>query len=60
MRSFADPGVRGDIPEVGEGDPEFADLLKRAEIDHQRRLKDSEFRAAATNDYMKKIGRAHV
>lgn len=53
LKSFADPGIRSDIPEVGEGDPEFAELLRQAGVDHQRRSTEAEFRATATHDYMK-------
>lgn len=53
LKSYADPSIREDIPELGVDDPEFATLLKQAAIDHQRRLGDPEFQAVVANDYMK-------
>ncbi|MFM7308812.1 MAG: hypothetical protein ACKO2Q_12685, partial [Actinomycetota bacterium] len=53
LKSYADPSIREDIPELGDDDPEFTALLKQAAMDHQRRMADPEFQAVVANDYMK-------
>jgi len=53
LKSYADRSMRDEIPELGNDDPEFTELLRHAAADHQRRVSDPEFRTMAANDYMK-------
>lgn len=52
LRSYAPSAIRQEIPELGADDLEFSRLLNEAELDHRRRVEDSEIRQRAIDEYM--------
>ncbi len=52
LRAYAPAAVRELIPELGVGDPGFAELLAEAQRHHDRRAAEPELRARAELEYM--------
>lgn len=52
LRSYASSGSRGEIPELGDDDPEFARLLEQAVTAHQQRVSNPDVRRQASSEYM--------
>ncbi len=52
LRAYAPTAVRELIPELGVGDPGFAELLAEAQRHHDRRAAEPELRARAELEYM--------
>lgn len=52
LREYAPSAIRHEIPELGSDDPQFAQLLREAEREYERRSSDAEFRSQALAEYM--------
>lgn len=52
LRAYAPTAVRELIPELGAGDPGFAHLLAEAEVHHDRRANEPQFRAQVEREFM--------
>ena len=52
LRSYASSGSRGEIPELGDDDPEFARLLEQAVTAHQQRVSNPDVRRQASSECM--------
>jgi predicted TIM-barrel fold metal-dependent hydrolase len=52
LRSYAVSTARGVIPELGDDDPEFAELLSDAASQHQQRVNNADFRKQVADEYM--------